>query len=156
MILRLWAKPAFLWTMSVIVPLAVIPVVWLEEQILALEHAVPIPDTGDDWSILVTVLIWFGAPIASAAICLTGYRGGATMLPLFGRGVVSALIAIASFGLSAVFVLAGLVGTEFPALHGWPLAGWFIVAAVYLQALRAAAVRRSLPHEQDALIRVFE
>lgn len=154
---RLWAKPAFLWIMSVVLPLAVIPVVWFQDLYLGEQDISPSTVPGDDgWSILILVLIWFGAPIASAALCLIGYRGGATMLPLFGRGVLAALIAIASFGLSALFVLSGLVGTEFPALHGWPFTGWFFAVAAYLQALRAAAVRRSMPQEDESLVRVFE
>lgn len=151
-----WSRPIFLWSISVVLPLMAIPVVLLEEAIMGLEGSVPPAAELSDVEATMLVLAWLGGPAVFAIPYLLGYRGGATMLPLFGRGWFAALLAICTLLFSAVFLLAAFVGTEFPQPHSWPMAGWLTAVAVYLQALRAAAVRRSLPDEREALAQVFE
>ena len=154
-----WANPLFLWSMSVVLPLAVVPAVLIQDAMMDVEQI----DTGDSSEVapweLALMIGWFVVPVLFAALHLWRYRGGATVLPLFGRGWVSASLATGSFALSAIFLLAAAVGTDLPEPHGVPFALWFVAMALYCQALRAAAVRRSLPDVEDSpdeLLRVFE
>jgi hypothetical protein len=146
--------------MSILLPIAVVPAVLVQN---AMMDAEPI-STGESssevapWE-LALLIGWFVVPVLFAAMHLWRYRGGATMLPLFGRGWVSALLATGSFALSAMFLLAAVAGTDLPKPHGVPFALWFMAMALYCQALRAAAVQRSLPNAEDSpeeLLKVFE
>jgi hypothetical protein len=155
-----WAHPLFLWSMSVVLPLAVIPAVMIQDAVMGAEPAGTGDNAGDVApGELVLVIGWFVVPVLFAAAHLWRYRGGATMLPLFGRGWISASLAIISFALTAMFLLAAAAGTDLPEPHGVPFALWFVAMALYCQALRAAAVRRSLPDDADSpaeLLSVFE
>ncbi|MCP3729113.1 hypothetical protein M9978_01610 [Sphingomonas sp. MG17] len=145
--------------MSIILPLAAIPAVLIREAMMGVEPSDALVASDAPLSEIAIAIGWFAVPLAFAAIHLWRYRGGATMLPLFGRGWVNALLALASLLLSALFLLAAAVGTEVPEPHGWPFAIWFTAAALYFQALRAAAVRRSLadkPSARDELVKVFD
>lgn len=146
--------------MSVVLPLAVIPAVLIQEAIIGAEPAGASDSAGEvapaEWSLVIG---WFVVPILFAAVHLWRYRGGATMLPLFGRGWVSALLATGSFILTAICLLAAAAGTDLPEPSSVPFALWFVAVALYCQALRAAAVRRSLPDDADSpeeLLKVFE
>ena len=151
-----WARPAFLWTMSVVLPAAAIPVVLIEDELRTTEGASSPPSAPVDEASVVLFLLWFIVPPACAALCLIGYRGGASICPLFGRGIVAGVVTLASLPLSALFVLAAFVGTDFPEPYSLPFFGWFIAVALYFQALRAAAVHRSLPRVDDDVAAVFE
>lgn len=146
--------------MSVVLPLAVIPAVLIQEAMMGTELSGTSSDAGEaapmEWTLIVG---WFVVPLLYAAVHLWRYRGGARMLPLVGRSWISALLAILSFALTAMFLLAAAVGTDLPEPHAVPFALWFVTMGLYCQALRAAAVRRSLPDDVDSpaeLLKVFE
>lgn len=140
--------------MSVVLPLLIIPVALLEDALGANADAADVEMSPAEEFFLVTA--WFALPVLFAALHLVRYRGGATMLPLFGRSWISVLLSVVSLLLSALFLLAAFVGTEFPALDSLPSTIWLVAAAVYFQALRAAAVHRSLPDPEADLVSVFE
>ena len=95
-------------------------------------------------SMLRSLPIWGAVWASFVALFLVGYRGGAKLRPLFGKGFLTAVLAALAF--------AGSIGslwmiTQMPyrdAAHA-PFIAYWIIFALYFQALRAAAVSRSMP-----------
>lgn len=159
-----WARPGFLWSMSVVLPLAVIPAVLVQEAVATGEwgpgeSGAEGGDTGLSVFEIGLVIGWFLVPPLFAAFHLLRYRGGATLWPLFGQGWVSALACLISVPVTALFLLGAAFGGNLRDASTWPMSIWMLAVAAYCQALRAAAVRRSLPDatdSPDALIKVFK
>lgn len=157
-----WARPGFLWVMSVVAPLAVVPAVVIQEYVAT---GVWGPDDAYDGgdadlvaSEIAMIIGWFIVPPMFAALHLWRYRGGATMWPLIGRGWVSGVLSAISFPLTGLILLTAVVSIDRTEPETWPFAMWLVALAVYCQALRAAAVRRSLPDDMpsaEELTKVF-
>lgn len=162
-----WTQPRFLWAMSIVLPIAVVPIAMLQEAIadsslgnLMGERATANYFEGADLKSgeVTSWIAWLVVPILYSALHLWRYRGGATILPFAGRGWFSAFLAIVSLFVSGLFLFVCVVGTGLPELQGIPFALWLVIVAIYCQALRAAAVRRSLSKSEaapDELTKIF-
>ncbi len=147
-----WVRPIALWAMAVALAAGIF-VLTAYSGYLAASRGQAEETLAVLQSMLRSLPIWGAAWAGFVALYLVGYRGGARLLPLFGKGWRGVLLSGVAFaGSIASLWMITQIPYRDPAHI--PFIGYWLAFAIYFQALRAAAVARAQP--QQGIERLFE
>ncbi|WP_374942160.1 hypothetical protein [Sphingomonas sp.] len=139
-------KPALMWIIAISLGLAVVPLVMYSGQLYYAEGGQSPDGPGMLlMSVVMTTPVWLGTWLAFAALFLVRYRGGATLRPFFGASPLSILLALMGTAGTIFFAWLIAVRIDYWRATRLPFTLHLLGCAAYCQALRAAAVARSLP-----------